>query len=223
MSSIKYNKLKVQRTAHYSTYGELSKKTTKYVWIVLHGYGQLTKRMINKFSDFNPEEHFVIMPEGLNRFYWNDTGKPVSCWMTSEDRYDEIEDFVQYLDSIYNNYCRHLDQGKVKIVLMGFSQGCATMWRWIHASQPHFTIALNWGGWIPEDLSYHHLADYLDAKELYMLYGDKDKYITPKALQDIQGVIDQNKLNIQVEEYEGEHKIPREELIKFSKEHVETS
>lgn len=220
MENVKHNKIRVQRTAHYSTFGELSKTKTKYVWIVLHGYGQLSKRLINKYADFDPEEHFVIMPEGLNRFYWAKNNSPVACWMTSEDRYDEIDDFVNYLDTIYNNYCRHLNQDKVKFVVMGFSQGCATMWRWLHASQPHFDIILNWAGWIPEDLSYLHLKNYLSKRQLHMLYGDNDQFITEEALSDIKSVINENDMEVNIHKYEGQHKIPKEVLKQFSQQHV---
>ena len=165
--SIQNHSMVVSKTAHYSTFGNLNKNTTKYVWIVMHGYGQLASRMIKKFDFLNPNEHFVVAAEGLNRFYWDGKGDryPVSCWMTRENRYDEIEDFTTYLQSLHDRYCRHINQN-TKIIFFGFSQGCATMWRWIHSHQPQYDIAVNWAGWIPEDISYTHLKGYLKIKNI---------------------------------------------------------
>ena len=212
----------VERTAHYSTYGSLDKNKTKYLWIVMHGYGQLAKRMIHKFEILNPEEHFVILAEGLNRFYWEGSGRaPVACWMTSEDRYDEINDFTRYLDRLYSRYATHVNHTKVKIILMGFSQGCATMWRWLHASKPHYDIALNWAGWIPEDISYSHLKDYFEDKQHHLWYGDDDHLLTEDSLNNIKSVISENDLKIRFEKYKGGHKVDRSELKKFVQTFVE--
>jgi predicted esterase len=208
---INHYSLPVQKTAHYSTFGRLTKQT-KYIWIVMHGYGQLSNRIIQKFETFDEKEHFVIAPEGLNRFYWHSNNEPVSCWMTKEDRYDEINDFVNYLDQVYNRFCTHVNQDQVKIVLFGFSQGCATMWRWIHASRPRYHFAINWAGWIPEDLSYIHLEDYLSDKKHHLWYGDTDKFLNESAIEDIRKVATDNKLKISIQQFKGDHKIPRPEL-----------
>ncbi len=219
---ISHQSLQVTRTAHYSTYGTLDKNKTKYLWIVMHGYGQLAKRMIHKFNQLNVDEHFVVVAEGLNRFYWHGENRsPVSCWMTSEDRYDEIDDFTSYLDQLYSKYASHINQKKVKIMLMGFSQGCATMWRWIHASQPRYDMALNWAGWIPEDISYVHLKEYLSDKKHFFWYGNEDEFLTDGAMAGIKSVIKQNELSIEIHQFDGGHKLVRGEFLKFVNDHVE--
>lgn len=212
--SVNHHKVSVTKTAHYSTYGELHKKT-KYIWIACHGYGQLASRMIERFDFLDTSDHFVIAAEGLNRFYWHKNNKPVSAWMTSEDRYDEINDFVGYLDTLYQNYCLHVNQSQVKIVLFGFSQGCATLWRWIHASQPRFDYLINWAGWIPEDISYGHILEYLNASKLYLHYGNEDNFITEETVSKITDVISENQLEVAVSQFKGKHVIPKEELKAF--------
>lgn len=217
---INHHSIKVSRTAHFSTYGHLSKET-QYIWIVLHGYGQLASNTIRKFAVLDDAKHFVIAPEGLNRFYWHSNYEPVACWMTKQDRYDEINDFVNYLDNIYDRHCCHVNQDKVKIIFFGFSQGCATLWRWIHASQPRYDILVNWAGYIPEDISYLHLQTYLSDKQNFMYYGDEDKYLTDQAMEGIKMVINKNKLDISIHKFDGEHKIPKNELMAFNERYVE--
>jgi len=215
-----HHKLAVSRTAHYSTHGTLSKKSTKYIWIACHGYGQLAKKMIDRFTFLDEERHFVIALEGLNRFYWHENNKPAACWMTSEDRYDEITDFVNYMDSIYNRYCMHVNQGQVQIVLFGFSQGCATIWRWIHASQRRFDYFINWAGWIPEDISYAHVSELLNKASLYLHYGSEDHFITKDNITAITDVIAVNDLDVQVSTFVGGHVIPGEEMQRFVKKEI---
>ena len=85
------------KTARYSTYGELT-ASTKYFWFALHGSKMLCEQMLYKFKDFDPKEHFVVAPEGLNRFYEKDFGGPVvASWMTKRDRLHEIKDNGNYL------------------------------------------------------------------------------------------------------------------------------
>ncbi len=218
--SIRHRTLQVSKTAHYSTFGTLDKQHTKFIWMVCHGYGQLARKMISRFDHLDPIEHFVIAPEGLSRFYWHTNNTPVASWMTSEDRYDEIEDLVNYLDGIYNRYCRHVNQSRVRIILFGFSQGCATLWRWIHARQPRFDSFINWAGWIPEDLSYSHLHSYLQSKKVMLHYGSKDHFITKDTVNQITDVIHDQKLNVRISQFEGGHVIPKKELISFIQDHI---
>ncbi|MBK9635339.1 MAG: hypothetical protein IPO64_12805 [Bacteroidetes bacterium] len=56
---------------------------------------------IEKFEDFDPEEHFVIAPEALSKGYIDGlTGRVGASWMTKEDRTNEIQDYINYLESV---------------------------------------------------------------------------------------------------------------------------
>lgn len=204
--------LRIQKTAHYFASGELTKET-KYIWMAMHGYGQTAERLLEKFDFLNKEEHLIIAPEGLNNFYWHSNNAPVACWMTKRNRYHQISEFVAFLDSIYNLYCRHVNHD-VQINLFGFSQGCATIWRWLHASQPRFHHLINWCGWIPEDISYLHMEDYFADKEIAVHYGNQDKYMTPEILFNLKKLTEENNLSIPFTEFDGEHRVPRDVLRK---------
>lgn len=93
-------KIRTEKTGHYFTHGTMTEKT-RYVWVCLHGYGQLGKFFIQRFEFLDPALHFVVVPEGLNRFYFEGVNeKPVASWMTKEDRLDEIADYVLYLEAL---------------------------------------------------------------------------------------------------------------------------
>ena len=173
--------------------------------------------MDKKLSFLDPSEHFVICPEALNSFYWHDNNEPVACWMTKRHRYEEITAFVSFLDKLYDRYCKHVNQN-VQIHLLGFSQGCATLWRWIHASKPRFNTLTNWAGWIPEDISYLHLEDYLKGQSIYLHYGDSDKFITQEQVKSLQKLIDENRLTVASSIFKGKHHMPNEEIERFVNE-----
>ncbi len=218
-SHLQHQHLTVAKTAHYSTYGTLTKKT-KYIWIVMHGYGQLAKYMIRKFDVLDPDDHFVIAPEGLNRFYWHSNNQPVACWMTKEDRYHEINDYCSYLDQLYAQYVSHVNQAQVKVVVMGFSQGSATMYRWLHARQPQVDLVINYAGWIPEDIAYGHLSDYLSGLRQFLYYGDQDELLNDEQLNKVKSVIETNQLEVKLVPYVGGHKLLRENIKRIVADHL---
>ncbi len=206
----------VNKSAKVITLGQLSKKT-KFIWIAFHGYGQQADYMADKLSDLNEKDHFIICPEGLNKFYWHKNNEPVACWMTRDNRYAEISNFVAYLDHIYNIYCSHVHRD-VRIILFGFSQGCATIWRWIHASQPKVDAILHWAGWIPEDISYLHLRDYLKDVRIILKYGTEDQFMNSSMISEMDSIIEKNELTIERHQFEGNHQIPRPILKQTIKE-----
>ena len=210
--------LPVQKTARIITIGELSKKT-QFIWIALHGYGQLSTYMAGKLEFLDTQDHFIICPEGLNKFYWHKNNEPVACWMTKDNRYAEISNFVNYLDEIYHTYCTHVSRN-VKIVLLGFSQGCASLWRWIHASSPKFDYLINWAGWIPEDISYLHLKPYFLNKQILYVYGEHDEFINEESVISLQNLIHENDLKIQFRKYEGKHSLSTTFLQTIIKESI---
>ena len=53
------------------------------------------------FKILNTDKNTIIAPEGLSRFYKNGFyGEVVSSWMTKEDRLNEINDYILYLDTL---------------------------------------------------------------------------------------------------------------------------
>ena len=213
MANHQSHTLKVTRTAHYYTLGTPSKEIEN-LWIVCHGYGQLGSEIIHKFDAFDNGKNFIIAPEGLSRFYWGGvTGKVASSWMTSGDRLDEIEDFVNMMQKIYDTYIPQLSPS-VKIHLFGFSQGVATIVRWIMARFPRFDRLILWAGTWPDDLDYRPYQDYFSAKEIRWHCGKSDEYINDKRLKWLRDFVDKNGLQVTEHWFEGKHIIPRKELEK---------
>lgn len=218
--NLRTHQIKVQRTAHFSTLGEAS-QSTKYFWIVCHGYGQLSKFFIRKFDVLENDNSFILAPEGLSRFYWPnpDTSRrqPVASWMTRENRLDEINDYCNMLSQLRSNFLEQC-QTDTKVILLGFSQGCATQIRWIHQHMPAFDAIILWGGLPPEDLDYSAINTYWKNKPRYFVYGKQDQYLTPQVMQFYEKLVKEKQLDFTHWPFEGQHVIDRKVLKALSEE-----
>ncbi len=196
----------VPRTAHYCTIGEAGPHT-RYFWIACHGYGQLAKTFIRPFQSIASDDTFILAPEGLSRFYWGGfTGEPVASWMTSEGRLHEIADYSNYLSALYGLFVPRMP-ADVRIVLLGFSQGCATQMRWVMRAFPAFHQLVFWAGSIPEDLDYRPHLDYFSGKGLHYVYGLEDQFITSERVAQQRSLIRGYGLKVEEHTFQGKHKV----------------
>jgi|SRR4030095_2032503 dienelactone hydrolase len=162
----------ISRTARYCTLGELN-QNTKDIWIVLHGHRDLAGKFILKFNELAKEGSFIIAPEGLMRFYIKgDYGDIGASWMTKEDRENDIKDYVNYLDKLYENI---VTVKNLKINALGFSQGSATLSRWLAMGRSKIDKAVFWTGAIAHDLDYSK-AENFKSSEIILVFADNDQY-----------------------------------------------
>ncbi len=208
---IREHHLSVARTARYFTNGVSSAETT-HIWFVLHGYGQLASGMLRWFSGLDPVKHRIVAPEGLHRFYTKGfSGKVGASWMTREDRLSDINDYIHYLNSVYD-CIRSETEHEVKTVVLGFSQGAATATRWIcngHAKADHFVL---WAGVFPPDVSFDLKKPVFDRMQTWLVCGDKDEFIDKKRLAEQEEALAVHHLRWETIPFEGTHKVAPEPL-----------
>jgi predicted esterase len=198
-----------QRTARYFTLGTCSKQTSE-IWFVLHGYAQLASDFIQPFNALNNGNRFIIAPEGLNRFYAKGLrGKPAATWMTSEDRENEIRDYLNYLDGLYDRLVPGSFTGK--IYLLGFSQGTATASRWAHSSNKVFHKLVIYAGEIAAELR-EPLSEKLKRYEVVYITGKDDPLIRKEDHQRVYETM--KRLNARIIEFKGGHEI-REDVLRL--------
>jgi predicted esterase len=125
----------VARTARYEQLGEPS-AATHQLWLVAHGYGQLAEYFIRHFKSVHaadPEGTVVVAPEALSRFYLaGNEGRVGASWMTTADRQAEIADQSAYLNALLAQLLAACPPD-VRVTVLGFSQGTATVSRWLAA------------------------------------------------------------------------------------------
>lgn len=214
-------KIRAEKTGHYFTHGTLTGET-KFVWVCLHGYGQLAKYFIQRFEFLDPRIHYVIAPEGLNRFYFEGVNeRPVASWMTREDRLDEIADFVLFIEALRNNL-RWDKHAEIKVIYLGFSQGVTTLIRWLHDIGPRADFLLMWAGGLPDDLLFSKRQEYFKQLESHYFVGDKDPYFTPELVMDKKQMLDDMGIQYKLHEYPGTHKVDEATLKQWVAQYLIT-
>ena len=198
------HQLKVSKTARYFTLGDSS---STHVWIVLHGYGMLANKMLSFFENVGFEDCYFIAPEGLSRFYWKGfQGDVVASWMTKEDRMDEINDYINYLNDLVST----LQLTNKKINVLGFSQGVATLSRWLAVANLQLNTVVFWAGEPAYDLDYTFLKE---ASKSYYVYGNQDLFIQEEQVIKISTLLANS--NIEIIQFEGKHELEIETIKKI--------
>ncbi len=213
--------LTIQFKARYFTSGEVT-QTTKHIWFVLHGYGQLAEYFIRKFDVVQNPETVILAPEGLSRFYLQDaatrnlTGdsKVGATWMTKENRLTDIENYLNYLTDIYTKEVPANFTGKV--TLLGFSQGAATVSRWAADNRIKFDRLILWAGIFPADMDFDKVGNILQHKEVLEVYGTTDPFLTDTRLKEMTQLNQRLGLNPKVISFEGAHELNADVLRKIS-------
>jgi len=178
------HRVTVPRSTRYHTLGRPGRE----VWFVLHGYGQLAERFLTEFGPLDDGTRLIVAPEALSRFYVDRAHRVVGAsWMTREDRRAEIDDYVRYLDAVYQDVMAgsgaSLPRGAVHV--LGFSQGAAAAARWLALGGARAQRLLLWGGEVPPDVDLDNgaLAARLAHLRLTFIAGRQDDYITDKILE----------------------------------------
>ena len=169
----------VRRTARYHTLGEAA--SAKEIWIVLHGYGQLARYFLSAFEGLEGDR-LIVAPEGLSRFYTDNTFTRVAAsWMTREDRDEEIADQVAYLDELVRALRRECPTNATLHVL-GFSQGVATATRWAYRTSTPLKQIVLWGGSIPPELDADVLRKHWSTWRIDLVHGTEDTVVNEEKL-----------------------------------------
>jgi predicted esterase len=212
--------IEFQFQARYYQLGLLN-ETTRQVWFVLHGYGQLARYFLKKFESLNEHSVCVIAPEGLSRFYLEPvesravTGnnRVGATWMTAENRLMDIDNYLHYLDTVYHHVIG--STRKVPVTIVGFSQGAATATRWAIHQPEIFQRLILWAGIFPTDMDFKKAHSIFSTKELVMVYGKQDPYLTDSRLKEITALTEKLNLNPPVITFDGGHEIDQSTLLKF--------
>lgn len=206
----KQHHIEVKKTAVYYTLGNLN--NAKKIWFVLHGYGYSAKYFIKKFEPLVNEETAIIAPEGLSKFYLKGVdGRIGSSWMTKEDRENEIKDYVNYLNQLYNEV---VNDATIKVNIVGFSQGGATASRWIADNKVKIDNFILWSSIFPKDMNFSSFGKDFTS---FIIYGNKDEYGKPERFIEQGEILMNQNIESTVIEFNGNHDIPEKILLEQTK------
>ncbi len=195
--------IRVQRTARYHVLGEPA--TARSVWIVVHGYGQLARFFLNAFEE-QSDEKLIVAPEGLSRFYTDASHQRVGAtWMTREDREHEISDHVAYLDAVCDVIRK--ETGDLPLHALGFSQGVATVVRWMALGTNKPERVILWGGSLPPDLTGEELKRTFQQSTVQLVHGSKDDLVPEQVWRENAERLSRANVKAQAHSFPGGHAI----------------
>ena len=203
-----------QSKGRYSVLGNLD-NSTQTILFVFHGQGQLVNYFIQKFKSLTKLGITVIAPEGLHLYYLNGfSGRVGASWMTSENRLVAIKNYLTFLNSTLKDVLE-IAPADVNIHLLGFSQGTATVCRWIEKSNFNFGKLILWGGGLPPDLESQTITNRMKGKSIVQVIGNKDPYLTPENKMEMQTLIHKHNLSSTIMQYDGKHNIDEGTLLEL--------
>ena len=199
--------INVTKRARYFQIGEAN-SSIKKVWMVFHGYAMLSEFFIKKFEILNDGETLIIAPEALNRFYITENFSRVGAsWMTKLERENDIIENNQYIESLFQKVAKDIGHSNFQLNVLGFSQGSATACRWIFFGNNKVNNFIVWAGDIPKDSLTEENRSKWNSLNIFLVFGTKDPLITTDLSLKFQKRISEYKLNFDLVEYDGDHRI----------------
>ncbi len=205
--------------ARYYKLGKMD-ATTRQVWVVLHGYGQLAQFFIKKFQTLSEQNICVIAPEGLSRFYLSELteqgrkdNKVGATWMTRENRTVDIRNYITYLDAVCEHELKSFPN--IPVTVLGFSQGSATACRWATQGKIKFEKLILWAGIFPPDMDFKVGHDILSMKKTYLVVGKHDPYLNEDRMKEFKQLASQLGIQPEIISFEGKHEINEEVLSRL--------
>ena len=201
----------VTRTARYYTLGA-GVMAPRELWFACHGYGQLAGYFARHFEPLDDGTRLIVVPEALSRFYFGDPrgrhgadAMVGATWMTREDREREIDDHVRYLDTLYAEIRRRRGRARARVTVLGFSQGVATVCRWLARGAARADRLVLWGGRMPQDVFPLPPGSPLRSASLTMVVGSDDNYVSPLVAAEQEALLRGEKLAYEVLRFDGGH------------------
>jgi predicted esterase len=215
--------LTVNRTARFCTLGDPSAAVSD-IWIVCHGFAQLARTFVEDFIPIARPGRLIVAPEALNRFYLNREGgragasaRVGATWMTREDRLAEIDDYVRYLDDLFREIVGERSREGIRVTALGFSQGTATVARWLVHGTSKLDRVILWSGLLPPEIDPAGAARArLTSSRLYLVLGKHDEMLNTTELPAQRQALEKAGIRIEMVEFDGGHRLDRDTLLELS-------
>ena len=213
----------VPRSARYAMMGSLEAELAE-VWIVCHGHGQLARRFLSRFLPLERPDRLFVAPEALSRFYLEPprigphaVNTPVGAsWMTAEDREAEIDDYVNYLDLLHDHIFDLIDRASVRLWVLGFSQGTATVARWVARGNVDPDRVVLYSGLLPSEIDKEGAARLAKRSPLTIALGTKDDFAKPELIATQEALLQELRVPHTTIRFDGGHEVLPEVLQRLT-------
>ncbi len=205
--------IEVPKTARYFI-SEQSNASVKNIWFVLHGYSHLASDFIQKFNVISDSANLVVAPEGLSRFYVKGYfGNVGASWMTKVERMNDINDYIRYLDLVYEDVLKRTISAPQKFIVLGYSQGGAAAARWAVMTNKKIDHLIVHSSEFPQDLDESLVREFSERASIHYVYSNKDEFIEEELFEQQMERLHSHQIRFTPFRFEGKHEI-KEEVIK---------
>ena len=127
-----------------------------------------------------------------------------------------MDDYVRYLDLVYEQSVASLAGPPVRISVLGFSQGVATATRWAARGQAEVAHLVLWGAAVPPEFDGPESFEPLRGTRITLVCGSRDR-LFPEASRDEQRArLEANGVAFTEVAFEGGHRLDDETLANLS-------
>lgn len=203
-------KIKIEKSARYYLLNP-SPDEIRNVIFVIHGYAQLAGEFIREFDFLSDNNTLIIAPEGLSKFYFRN--KIAASWMTKEDRLNEINDYLNFLDKVFDEVKSMYSIDGAKVYVLGYSQGVHTAVRWFINSDIKFEKLILCSSDFPKDADFNALSDKLVNSELVYLQGEFDDVVPMDTFIQNKKLFSENNIPFTEIIFKGKHEINKESVL----------
>ena len=145
------------------------------VLVGFHGYGEGADAQLERMRRIPGADRWLLVSiQGLHRFYQRRANEVVASWMTRQDRELAIGDNLVYVAAVMDAVDREYPDAP-RLILTGFSQGVAMMFRAAAASSRAVDGVIAVGGDVPPELDPAALARVHQA---LVCHGSRDEWYT---------------------------------------------
>lgn len=204
----------LQMDAPFYTNGPLSKEHT-HLWFAFHGYGQLADHFMKRFDILDIGQHHIVACQGLSRFYLDAEYKKIGAsWMTRLDREIDIIHQQRYISQVFHNRISKVGSSidKMKLNYFAFSQGGATLLRWLKEFKPRVDNLIMWAADFPKEFTKEDFSFLRKDSNFFIVLGDKDPYRTMIDINRQKDLVESINCNSEIITFDGGHHVRRDVL-----------
>jgi len=174
----------------------------------------LASDFIQDFPFWDNEENLLIAPEGLSKFY--SKGNIGASWMTKEDRENEIEDYLKFLDAVSMLILDKMPFTPESINILGFSQGVHTALRFAIHTYMKIDNLILCSSDIPKDADFKKFKKKIDeGMKCFYIYGNEDKAVRLENFEKSEEMLKRNEIKFERVVFEGGHEVNGDDICKL--------
>jgi len=148
--------------------------------IGFHGYGEGAEVQLERMRRIPGADRWLLVSiQGLHRFYQRRANEVVASWMTRQDRDLAVGDNVTYVEAVIDAVS-HDHPNPPRLVLAGFSQGVAMMFRAAIVASRAVDGVIAVGGDVPPEIDATALAR---VRRALVCRGTGDEWYTDMIFQ----------------------------------------